>query len=113
VTAEIRTRSHDLALAIRHYLAGEEEAGRLQAYLVAREAMAGGSGPLEMATDHHDALTMVLSGTWTPDELARVVAASAQLLQESLGPFEMAYRGFQEANGTLVHLDIGARHADS
>jgi hypothetical protein len=112
VTAETRTRAHDLALAIRHYLSGEEEAGRLQAYLVARDAMARGVGLLEVATDHHDALTMVLSGKWTPDEVARVVKASAELLQESLGPFEMAYRGFQEANPTMVHLNGGARDAD-
>jgi hypothetical protein len=108
VTAEVRTRAHDLALAIRHYLSGEEEAGRLQEYLVAREAMAQGAGLLEVATDHQEALTIVLSGRWAPEDVARVLKASAELLRESLGPFEMAYRGFQEANETLVDLDGGA-----
>jgi hypothetical protein len=105
MTAETRTRAHDLALAIRHYLSGEEEAGRLQAYQVARDAMARGVGLLEMATEHHEALMIVLSRTWAPDDIAQVLRASAELLQESLGPFEMAYRGFQEANEALVHLN--------
>src|SRR5438874_8510407 len=98
MSAVTRTRSYDLALAIRHFLAGDEEAGRLLAYQVARDAMKARVGLLELASDHYEALTFVLSSTWTPEESVRVVRASAELLQESLGPFEMAYRGFQEAS---------------
>jgi hypothetical protein len=94
-----RTRTHDLALAIRHYLAGEEESARLLAYQIARDAMAQGVGLLEVANGHQEALAIILSGVWTPDESVRAVKASAELLQESLGPFEMVYRAFQEANG--------------
>jgi signal transduction histidine kinase/ActR/RegA family two-component response regulator len=101
----IRTRAHDLALALRHYVAGDEEAARLQAYEVARDAMAGGVGLLGVVADHQDALAIVLSGVWTPEESVRVVKAAAELLAESLGPFEMAHRGFQEANATLLRVN--------
>ena len=40
------TRANQLALALRHYLAGEEETGRLRAYEVARDAMINGAGLL-------------------------------------------------------------------
>jgi signal transduction histidine kinase/ActR/RegA family two-component response regulator len=105
VDAMIRTSSHDLALALRHYLAGAEEEARLQAYQVAREGMAAGLSLLDLVANHHEALAIVLSTFVTPTEAIRAVRASAELLTESLGPFEMAHRGFQEANETLVRVN--------
>ena len=96
MSAPARTVAHDLALAIRHYLSGEEEAGRLQAYQVSRDAMAGGAGLLEIVSEHQEALAIVLSETWDPAESARRIRASSELLSETLAPFEMVYRGFQE-----------------
>ncbi len=91
-----RTVAHDLALAIRHYLSGEQEAARLQAYQVARDAMAAGAGLLEIVSEHQEALAIVLSETWDPDESVRRVRASSELLSDTLAPFEMVYRGFQQ-----------------
>jgi signal transduction histidine kinase/CheY-like chemotaxis protein len=105
VEAMIRTRSHDLALALRHYLAGAEEEARLQAYQVARDGMATGLSLLDLLAHHNEALAMVLSAFLTPEEAIRAVRASAELEAESLGPFEMAHRGFQEANETLVRVN--------
>jgi signal transduction histidine kinase len=105
MTELTRTRSHDLALALRHYLAGAEELARLRAYQVARDAMAAGVGILEMVSDHQDALAIVLSGSWKGDESVRAVRASEELLVECLGPFEMAHRGFQEANASLLRVN--------
>jgi signal transduction histidine kinase/CheY-like chemotaxis protein len=105
VEAMIRTRSHDLALALRHYLAGAEEEARLQAYQAARDGMATGLSLLDLLAHHNEALAMVLSAFLTPEEAIGAVRASAELQAESLGPFEMAHRGFQEANETLVRLN--------
>ncbi len=88
-----RTRAFELALAIRHYLSGDEETARLRAYQVARDAMAEGVGLLEIVAEHQQALAMVLAETWIPDESVRRVKASSELLAETLAPFEMVYRG--------------------
>ncbi len=91
-----RTRAFDLALAIRHYLSGDEETARLEAYKVARDAMAAGVGLLEIVAEHQEALALVLSETWIPDESVRRVRASSELLSETLAPFEMVYRSLQD-----------------
>lgn len=105
MTELTRTRAHDLALALRHYLAGTEELARLRAYEVARDAMAKGTGLLDLVAEHQEALAIVLSGEWSPEASIRAINASAQLMAESLGPFEMAHRGFQEANATLLQVN--------
>jgi signal transduction histidine kinase/ActR/RegA family two-component response regulator len=104
MTELTRTIAHDLALALRHYLSGAEEVARLRAYEIARDAMTTGVGVLEMAAGHQEALAILLSGAWTPEESLRAAKASAELLAESLGPFEMAHRGFQEANASLLRV---------
>jgi signal transduction histidine kinase/ActR/RegA family two-component response regulator len=100
-----RTRAHDLALALRHYLSGEEDAARLRAYEVGRDAMAGGGRLLEIVADHEEALAILLSDARRPEDSLRALNASAALLEESLSSFEMAHRGFQEANETLVRVN--------
>src|SRR2546427_8385799 len=105
MTDLIRTRAHDLALALRHYLAGEDETARLQAYEVARGAMVDGVGVLEMVADHREAMAILLSEARTPEESVRAVKASAELLAESLGPFEMVHRAFREANASLLRVN--------
>ncbi|TMK96704.1 MAG: response regulator [Actinobacteria bacterium] len=100
-----RTRAKELALALRHYVSGADEAARLQSYQVARDAMASGVSLLEVVADHQEALAIVLSGARTLEECARWAKASAELLAESLGPFEMAHRGFQEANESLLRVN--------
>src|SRR5438128_2745888 len=99
-------RANALALALRHYLAAEEETGRLRAYEVARDAMMNGAGLLELTGEHRDALRVVLTGVWTIEESERAVSASAELLEQSLGPYEMAYRGFQEVNESLTRVNL-------
>jgi PAS domain S-box-containing protein len=105
MTGGTRTRAHELALALRDHLVGAEELARLHAYQISRDAMAAGAGLLEVVADHQEALAIVLSTAWTPEQSARWIHASAELLAESLGPFEMAYRGFREANTTLTRLN--------
>jgi signal transduction histidine kinase/CheY-like chemotaxis protein len=100
----IRTSADDLVLALRQYLGGDEEGALLQAYQVARDGMQSGVSLLELVAEHTDALALVLSSSSSPAS-ERAVRAFAELLAESLGPFEMAHRGFQEANQTLVKVN--------
>ncbi len=94
-------RAEDVATAMRQYRSGAEEAARLRAYDLARDAMGRGGGLLELAADFQWALTSMLSGASASDEPVDWVTIAAELLKEALGPFEMAYRGFQEANEAL------------
>jgi signal transduction histidine kinase/CheY-like chemotaxis protein len=116
MTGVTRTRAHDLALALRQYLAGAEEEARLRAYELARDAMADRVGVLGVVADHQEALAILLTRASTPEESVRAAKASAELLAEGLGPFEMAYRGFEEANASLLRVNadlerqIGERH---
>src|SRR5207249_1844061 len=105
VTGMTRTTAHDFALALRHYLSGAEEAARLQAYQAARDAMGRGVGLLEVIAEHQEALAIVLSGPRRPDDSSGAVNASGELLKESLAPFEMAHRGYQEANAALLRAN--------
>jgi PAS domain S-box-containing protein len=105
MTGVTRTRAHELALALRDHVAGAQELARLHAYQISRDAMSAGAGLLEVVADHQEALAIVLSGAWTQEQSVGWVQASAELVAESLGPFEMAYRGFQEANTTLTRLN--------
>ena len=99
----------EIARALHDYLAGAEEAARLRAYEVARDALAAGVGLLEVVADHHEALAVALSDAWSPEESPRVVKASAELLAESLGPYEMTHRGFKETNEALVQANQDLR----
>ena len=94
-------RAEDVAAAIRQYRSGAEEAALLRAYELARDAMGRGVGLLELAADFQWALTSMLSGAREADDPVGWVSAAGELLKEALGPFEMAYRGFQEANEAL------------
>jgi signal transduction histidine kinase/ActR/RegA family two-component response regulator len=67
--------------------------------------MADGAGLLDIVADHQAALTMVLSEAWTPEETLGWLKASEEILAESLGAFEMAHRGFQEANDSLLRMN--------
>src|SRR5207249_1484122 len=99
------TRPPELVSALRQFLGGAEDAARLQAYEVARDAMAIGVGLLEIVADHQQALGIVLAESSTMPDCRRATTASAQLLQESLGSFEMAQRGYQEVNAALLRFN--------
>lgn len=85
--------------ALENYLTGGGEGALHRAYELGRQAMADGLGVLEMAAIHYQAL-----GTIAPsarDDLPAAIAAAGRFLTESLSPFEMTHRGYQEANAAL------------
>jgi serine phosphatase RsbU (regulator of sigma subunit) len=83
----------DYLAALRHYLDTQDEAGRSRAYELGHSALEADVGLLELAAIHGAALAEVLD-----DEPSReAVAASMEFFVESLSTFDMAQRGFWEA----------------
>jgi signal transduction histidine kinase len=93
------------AAALRDYLAGAGEAALHLVYQIGREGVGHGSGLLQIAALHHEALATVLSPGLTPEECTRTVRAAGNFFAESLAPFEMAHRGFRDANAALRRLN--------
>src|SRR2546427_6711170 len=58
-----------------------------------------------MAAMHHRALTTMVSRAATAAETARLVQAGESFFVESLSSFEMAHRGFRDANVALRGLN--------
>jgi signal transduction histidine kinase len=87
--------------ALRGYLAGRSEAALVNAYDLGRSAMEHLMGVLDMVAVHQRVLTDVLLDEVDPIRSMRTTEAAAEFLAECLGPFEMAMRGYQEANAAL------------
>ncbi len=96
--------------ALQDYLAGAQEVALVRAYELGRKAVSSELGILALAAAHHDALVTILRDSGLPEENARL-AKAADFFAESLGPFEMAQRGFQEANAALRALNETLRQA--
>ncbi len=99
-------RLEDLyALALKGYVAGAGEMALRRAYEIGRLALAEGRGVLDMAELHSSALVQVLSELLPQEESERRLHAAAVFFGESLSPYEMAHRGFREANAALRRLN--------
>jgi signal transduction histidine kinase len=91
--------------ALQDYLDGAGEAVLQQAYELGRKALADGLGVLDMAAVEHRGLVKTLLRAQNPKEGARTLKAAKQFFAEFLSPFEMAHRGFREANIALRRLN--------
>jgi PAS domain S-box-containing protein len=95
----------EYASTLADYLAEEGETALERAYEIGRRAIAERRGMLDMAAVHQRALVRVLSHTLTPQESAQIIQKAAQFFAESLAPFEMTFRGFQESITGLQNLN--------
>ena len=86
---------------LRDYLAGGGEAALQGAYELGRRAINAGLGTLEMLAIHQRCLLTAMRETGSPRESVDVADRAANFFAESLSPFEMALRGFGEANAQL------------
>lgn len=91
--------------ALRRFLAGAEELARTEVYALGRWALDAGEGLLPVLEAHQLAVAEALE--WATMPRQEVLDKSAQLLTEAVSPFEMAYRGFREANEGLRALNDG------
>jgi len=92
-------------IALRSYLAGEWDIASQDVYELGRRAITDGLGILDVATIHNEALAAILADTHPAEERARVTKEAEDVLMQSLAPFEMTHRGFQEANESLRNLN--------
>lgn len=95
---QVRTRE-TYAEALHAYVCDGEEGALLRAYELGRLSMGRGSGILDIVDLHAAALDSLLSEGGIAAE--RGVMRGGEFLAEVLSPFEMGYRGFQEANEQL------------
>ena len=87
--------------ALDEYLRGGGEESFQRSYELGRRALDGGTGVLKMVQMHHEAFASVLRSYGNAENNARLFESGWKFLMESLTPFEMAHRGFQEANQVL------------
>jgi len=98
--------AQEYAAALRQYVSGAGEAALTRAYELGRNAAGSGVGLLELAVLHHDALAGLPHEPGNGDPAPVVMAG--QFLAESLSPFEMTLRSYQD-NARL--LGLGGRRA--
>jgi len=105
----VSERRHNLTLdytvALQHYLSEPEEPALARAHELGRKALTDGLGVLDMATLHSCALAATLKHPLGDGERAQVLEALEKFFLETLSPFEMAHRGFWEANLVLHRLN--------
>jgi light-regulated signal transduction histidine kinase (bacteriophytochrome) len=108
--------AHDVeeeyAAALESHLAGASEAGLHHAYEFGRRALSDGLGVLDMTMLHHKALGVITASSPPSDERARLERA-AEFLAEALSPFEMALRGYREANVRLAEMNRTLANANA
>lgn len=91
--------------ALRAYLADGSEDSLSCAYELGRQAMVDGRGVLEIATIYHQSLATLFPVMHMLQEDDTTIKAAASFFAESLSPFEMAHRGFQDAYSSVRQLN--------
>ncbi len=85
--------------ALRAWVAKPDEETLSVAYELGRVALDSGLGVLDLLAIHRAALRAVLA------EDARAFDAAADFFREALSPFEMAFRGYADANAQLRDMN--------
>ncbi|HEY4816319.1 MAG TPA: ATP-binding protein [Candidatus Acidoferrum sp.] len=88
---------NDYRSALSEYAARSGEAGLGRAYELGRKAMTEGKSLVELVAIHHRALQGIAREAGKGKGDGGLLRASADFLTESLSPYEMAHRGFQDA----------------
>lgn len=91
--------------ALRNYALRGGEARLGMAYELGRQATNDGKSLIEMASLHHQCLLPLCQEAKGEAQRANFLRAAADFLTESLSPYEMAHRGFQDAVKALRQLN--------
>jgi hypothetical protein len=94
--------------ALRAYLNDPGEVGLQTAYELGRRAIEDEMGPLDLAQLHHDALVSLIRDLSMTRDVSEIAREAGEFLSESLATFEMAQRGYIEAQGIA---ELERRHA--
>ena len=106
-SARLQERYFD---SLEAYVGDAEESALLDAYELGRQIMDSAGGVLDLSSVHQDAMEAVMRRTRAgrPRELA--ARRCHEFLDEALSPFEMAQRGFREANMRLMTVNTQLAH---
>jgi two-component system, NarL family, sensor histidine kinase UhpB len=104
-TLAMRDHGALYADALKGYMGDPSEGLLRRAYEIGRRAIAQGKGVLEMGTMHHEALAKILRRSSGSGSLEEELRRAGEFLAESLSPYEMAHRGYQEAVPALRQLN--------
>ena len=96
--------------ALEAYVASAEESALLDAYELGRQIMDSAGGVLDLSAVHQDAMEMVMRHTRGGGPRELVARRCHEFLDEALSPFEMAQRGFREANLRLMTVNGELAH---
>jgi len=91
--------------ALQAFAVSNSEEELIRAYDLGRGGLERGKSLLEIASLHHEALSELFDRTPREESRAEYLRASAAFLKESLSPYEMAHRGFQDAVKALRQLN--------
>jgi signal transduction histidine kinase len=90
----------DYLFALQRYISHGDEAALGRGYEIGRKAMAEGKSLMDISGVHHHALQEILASSGAKDS-RQTLEAGAHFLAETLSPYEMAHRGFQDAVSAL------------
>ena len=91
--------------SLREYAAGGGESGLGMAYELGRRALTEQRSLVDLASLHHRAVLDLLQDAESEKRRAELLQSCAEFLAESLSPYEMAHRGFQDAVKALRQLN--------
>ena len=96
---------NEYCFALRNYAMRGGEALLGRAYELGRRAIDEGKSLIEMASLHHQCLLELFKEARGEAQRAKLLRVGADFLKESLSPYEMAHRGFQDAVKALRQLN--------
>lgn len=105
MTEVLRDVSRRYASALKAYLTGRAESSLEEAYEIGRAALEGGLGVLDMAAVHQLAVAALLAERPPEEAAPKLAELASAFFTESLASYEMAQRGYQEANAALKALN--------
>jgi PAS domain S-box-containing protein len=97
------------AAALKEYVSSDHDTAMEQAYDLGREAVRAGFGLLAMSAIHKEALVAALRDAPVSGDGARIAERAMDFFGESMGAFEMVYRGYQDANDALRRSEAQLR----
>ena len=99
--------SEEYRRALEEYVARADEGTLGRAYELGRKALAEGKSLMELVCIQHEALRELVVASGKTDEEARkrALQASGDFLTESVSPYEMTHRGFQDAVAALRQMN--------
>ncbi len=96
--------------ALEAYVRSQEERALLDAYELGRQIMDSAGGVLDLSAVHQEAMEAVMRRTRAGRPRELVARRCHEFLDEALSPFEMAQRGFREANVRLLGVNTQLAH---